>query len=137
MTPTTMRPQRNSISHTGKDPGEKEKQREKDNKLSDFNTTLCSPDDDDDDDRGLTLVGDCVYLTATVHSYTKHSCFIIPFDIFAFQEVRQEGHICHNNAMGLLYIIQPLHTKRVLIIKRTSLVSYRCVPTQSLPVGRK
>lgn len=112
MIPTTMRPQRNSISHTGKDPREKEKQREKDEKLADFNATLCSPDDN----RGLTLVGDCVYLTATVHSYTKHSCFIIPFDIFAFQEVRQEGHVCHNDAMGLLYIIQPLHTKRVLII---------------------
>lgn len=72
-------------------------------------TLVCSLDDD----AGLTSVGDSMYLTATVHCYTQHGCFIIPFDIFAFQRVRQEGQVCHDNAMGLLYIIQPLHKQRV------------------------
>lgn len=61
------------------------------------------------DDAGLTSVWDSMYLTATVYCYTQQSCFIIAFDIFAFQQVRQEGQVCHNNAMGLPYIIQPLH----------------------------
>lgn len=34
---------------------------------------------------------DSMDLTAAVHSYTQHGGFISPFDIFAFQSVRQEG----------------------------------------------
>lgn len=109
-TPTTMKPQNSSTSQTGKDPGEHSKQRDKGwEGLRLWNTALeCWLDDDAE----LTSVGDGMYLTATVHSYTQHGCFIIPFDIFAFQQVRQEGQVCHNNAMGLLYIIQLLHTQR-------------------------
>lgn len=44
-----------------------------------------------DNDAGLTSGGDSMDLTAAVHSYTQHGCFIIPFDIFAFQHVRQES----------------------------------------------
>lgn len=44
-----------------------------------------------DDDAGLTSFADSMDLTAAVHSYTQHGGFISPFDIFAFQSVRQEG----------------------------------------------
>lgn len=60
---------------------------------------------------GLTSVGDGMYLTAAVHSYTQHGCFIAPIDVFAFKRVRQEGQVCYDNAMGLLYVIQLLHTQ--------------------------
>lgn len=93
MTPTTTRPQKNSTSQMGKDPEEKQ------DKVMILEVMIlvlmCSLQND----AGLTSVGDSMYLTAAVHSYTQQGCFIIPFDIFAFQRVRQEGQVCHNNAM--------------------------------------
>lgn len=50
-------------------------------------------------------------LTAAVHSYTQHGCFIIAFDIFVFQRVGQEDQVCYDDAMRLLNIIQLLHKK--------------------------
>lgn len=45
----------------------------------------CSFDDDDDGGgAGLTSVGDSMNLTAAVDSYTQHSGFILPFEVFAF-----------------------------------------------------
>lgn len=103
-----MRPQKNSTNQIGKDAADKTKGQNIRWEVLWlwYMALVCS----EDNDVVLTSVGDSMYLTAAVYSNTQQGCFIIPFDIFAFQQIRQEREVCHNNAVGLLYIIQLLHT---------------------------
>lgn len=47
-------------------------------------------------------------LATTIHSHREQSSFVGPKELWTTTFLRQKGHICHHNAMGLLHIVQTL-----------------------------
>lgn len=54
-------------------------------------------------------------LATTIHSHREQSSFVGPKELWTTTFLRQKGHICHYNAMGLLHIVQTLGTRGKLV----------------------
>lgn len=66
-------------------------------------------------------------LATTIHSHREQSSFVGPKELWTTTFLRQKGHICHHNAMGLLHIVQTLGTRGKLVRER---------PVGKIPSGK-
>lgn len=59
-------------------------------------------------------------LATTIHSHREQSSFVGPKELWTTTFLRQKGHICHHNAMGLLHIVQTLERESYVDGNRAS-----------------